>query len=145
VFSFGRDNYIRIYPECQTQTDEALSLCIKGIIGACGGVFATAMKETMEYRLEIYGLGSDEDCIKAFSSTSPFLPFHVGDLLDTPRPGDMPGQSTSSLERSARDRREIRSRNRSVRGIIHRVLIHTEGVVGAAGHRAHEASYFAWR
>jgi hypothetical protein len=38
----------------------------------------------MEYRLEIYALGarSEDDCIKVFTSTAPFAPLHVGDLLD---------------------------------------------------------------
>jgi hypothetical protein len=38
----------------------------------------------MEYRLEVYPSGGyvENDCIKVFSSTAPFPPVQVGDLLD---------------------------------------------------------------
>jgi hypothetical protein len=38
----------------------------------------------MQYRLEVYAPGSrnKDDCIKVFTSTAPFAPLHVGDLLD---------------------------------------------------------------
>jgi hypothetical protein len=41
-------------------------------------------RKNMEYQLEIYRPGScDEDaCIRVFTSAAPFLPIHVGDLLD---------------------------------------------------------------
>jgi hypothetical protein len=101
----------------------------------------------MEYRLEIYGLGgSDEDdCIKAFSSTAPFLPFHVGDLLDASTWGHTGSKylRVLSVQHAIVERSALGIDPSG--GIIHRVLIHTEGVVGGAGHRAHEASYFARR
>src|SRR5260370_41485619 len=43
-------------------------------------------RKKMEYQLEFYRPGScDEDaCIRVFTSAAPFLPIHVGDLLNTP-------------------------------------------------------------
>jgi hypothetical protein len=40
----------------------------------------------MEYQLEIYGPGSynEDDCIKLFTSSAPFLPLRAGDLLLSP-------------------------------------------------------------
>ena len=38
----------------------------------------------MEYRLEVYASGgrNQDNCIKVFTSTAPFAPLHIGDLLD---------------------------------------------------------------
>ena len=43
----------------------------------------------MEYRLEVYASGgrNQDDCIKVFTSTAPFTPLHIGDLLER-RVGD---------------------------------------------------------
>ena len=38
----------------------------------------------MQYRLEIYASSdrNENNCLKAFTSSSPFPPLHAGDLLD---------------------------------------------------------------
>lgn len=95
----------------------------------------------MEYRLEIYKFdGYDEDdCIKVFSSTSPFLPFHVGDLVDA-----------SSWGRAGSRFLRVLSVNHAIvekpsvgidpsGKIIHRALIRTEMVVDGARYRARAA------
>lgn len=43
------------------------------------------MEDTkLEYRLEIHGPGScdDQECLKIFIFTAPFLPLRIGDLLN---------------------------------------------------------------
>lgn len=87
----------------------------------------------MEYRLEIYGIQSrdEADCIKAFSSTAPFLPFHVGDLVDASTWGHMGCEllRVLSVEHSISEKPAL-GIDPSGR-IVHRVLIYTEGVAGS--------------
>ena len=101
----------------------------------------------MEYQLEIYGVaGRDEaDCIKSFSSTSPFLPFHVGDLIDSSTWGHMGCEllRVLSVEHSISEAPALGIDPSG--GIVHRVLIHTEGVAGTVRHRSPASSYSQWR
>jgi hypothetical protein len=82
----------------------------------------------MEYRLEIYGFAGDgeENCIKVFTSTAPFLPFHVGDLLDA----SPWGYTESKLLRVLNVEHSIAEKSAigidPSGGIVHRALIHTE-------------------
>lgn len=69
----------------------------------------------MEYRLEIHrpGICDDQECLKIFTSTAPFLPLRIGDLKRI----DMGSErfwleASPSLECRARDFREGSGRNR---------------------------------
>jgi hypothetical protein len=88
----------------------------------------------MEYRLEIYAPGGhhEDNCIRVFTSASPFPPLHVGDLLDA-----------SGWEHTGSRVLRVRSVEHAIAEkeslgidpsgrIIHRALIHTEGVPDAA-------------
>jgi hypothetical protein len=96
----------------------------------------------MEYRLEIYALGShhEDECIKVFTSTAPFPPLQVGNLLDAsswghtgPRCLRVLSVEHAIVEKSALG---IDPSGR----IIHRSLIHTEGILDRAMQEAPSAS-----
>jgi hypothetical protein len=83
----------------------------------------------MEYRLEIYAPGShhEDDCIKVFTSASPFPPLHVGDLLDASNWGHTGAKCLRvlSVEHAIVEKSPL-GIDPSGR-IIHRALIHTAG------------------
>ena len=85
----------------------------------------------MKYQLEIDY--SDGGSVKVFSSTSPFMPMRVGDLLDA----TMWGESNSSSKFRVLNV-EHRISEKPNLGIdpsgrmVHRVLIHTERVPDTA-------------
>jgi hypothetical protein len=97
----------------------------------------------MEYRLEIYGpSGHDEDdCIKMFTSTAPFQPLQVGDLLNASSWGRAGSRCLRvlSVEHAIVEKSAL-GIDPSGR-IIHRALIHTENVPDSARHEATVASY----
>jgi hypothetical protein len=96
----------------------------------------------MEYRLEFYTLGGhDEDnCIKVFTSAAPFPPLHVGDLLDTSG-WEHPGSRVLRVRSVEHAIMEKESLGIDPSGrIIHRALIHTEGVPDSARHEVPAAS-----
>jgi len=90
----------------------------------------------LEYRLEIHRPGScdHQECLKIFTSTAPFLPLRVGDLLNA-----------SAWDRDASGWKLLRVLNVEhvisekpsagidpSGGIIHRALIYTEKVADNA-------------
>jgi len=90
----------------------------------------------LEYRLEIHRPGScdDQECLKIFISTAPFLPLRIGDLLNA-----------SEWDRDASGWKLLRVLNVEhvisekssagidpSGGIIHRALIYTERVADNA-------------
>ena len=90
----------------------------------------------LQYRLEIHRPGScdDQECLKIFTSTAPFLPLRIGDLLNT-----------SAWDRDASGWKLLRVLNVEhvisekpsagidpSGGIIHRALIYTEKVADNA-------------
>ena len=90
----------------------------------------------LEYRLEIHRPGScdDQECLKIFTSTAPFLPLRIGDLLNA-----------SEWDRDASGWKLLRVLNVEhvisekpsagidpSGGIIHRALIYTEKVADNA-------------
>ncbi len=95
------------------------------------------MEDTkLEYRLEIHrpGICDDQECLKIFTSTAPFLPLRIGDLLNA-----------STWGRNASGWKLLRVSNvehviseKVVAGIdpsgtiIHRALIYTESVTDNA-------------
>jgi len=93
----------------------------------------------MEYQLEIYRPGTcDSDgCIKVFTSTAPFLPLRVGDLLNPSTWGKdgygLKLMRVLSVEHliSEKSGAGIDPSGR----IIHRALIYTERVTDTAGTR----------
>jgi hypothetical protein len=92
----------------------------------------------MEYQLEIYRLGTSDsdDCIKTFTSSAPFLPLRVGDLLNAAS-WDKNG-SGMKLLRVLNVEHLISEKSRGIDpsgGIIHRALIYTEMVPDNAGTR----------
>jgi hypothetical protein len=96
----------------------------------------------MEYRLEIYALGGhDEDnCIKVFTAAAPFPPLHVGDLLDASG-----WEHTGSRVLRVRSVEHVIMEKESLGidpsgRIIHRALIHTEGVPDSARYEVPAAS-----
>jgi hypothetical protein len=97
----------------------------------------------MEYRLEIYGPSGYEkdDCIKVFSSTTPFLPFHVGDLLDASSWGHMGSHSLRVLSVNHAIVEKPALGIDPSGNIIHRALIRTEGVLDKPRHKAPAALY----
>ena len=96
----------------------------------------------MEYRLEIYPFGNrDADgCIKVFTSTAPFPPFHVGDLLDASNWGHTGFKCLRvvSVEHSILEKPPL-GIDPSGR-IINRTLIHAKPVVASARYQASAAS-----
>jgi hypothetical protein len=91
----------------------------------------------MEYRLEIYPSGGhDEDCIKVFTSTAPFAPLHVGDLLDasTWEHTGFKCLRVLSVEHAIVEKPPL-GIDPSGR-IINRTLIHAEGVLDSARYEA---------
>ena len=112
-----------------------------GLSGGHSTLAQAAEKKTgMEYQLEIYGLrGRDEaNCMKTFSSTAPFLPFHVGDLLDASNWAHKGYQvlRVLSVEHSISEKSGIDPSG----GIVRRVLINTEGVLGSVRDQSPAAS-----
>jgi hypothetical protein len=100
----------------------------------------------MIYQLEIYGLGSynEDDCIKVFTSTAPFLPVRAGDLLNA----STWGLTGSKLLRVLNVEHVISEK--SVGGIdpsgriIHRALVYTERVVDSAETRRESRAASYW-
>jgi hypothetical protein len=96
----------------------------------------------MEYRLEIYGLGShgEDECIKVFTSTAPFQPLHVGDLLDASnwRQTGFKCLRVVDVEHAIVEKPPL-GIDPSGR-IINRTLIHAEGVSDSARYGASAAS-----
>ena len=92
----------------------------------------------MEYRLEIYALGShnEDDCIKMFTSSAPFAPLHIGDLLDASSWGYMGGKLRRilSVEHAIVEKPALGINPSGT--IINRTLIHTEGVPDSARHES---------
>ncbi len=93
----------------------------------------------MEYQVKIYHPGStgDDACMKLFTSTAPFLPIRVGDLLNH-----------SSWGEAASPGRLLRVRNiehviseKSMGGIdpsgtiLHKILVYTERIADTADTR----------
>jgi hypothetical protein len=97
----------------------------------------------MEYRLEIYPLGghNEDDCIKVFTSTAPFPPLQVGDLLDASSWGHAGYKCLRVLivEHAIVEKPSL-GIDPSGR-IISRALIHTEGVPTSARYEAPSASH----
>jgi hypothetical protein len=89
----------------------------------------------MEYQLEIDCF--DDAPVKVFSSTSPFMPVRVGDLLDATTWGKPDSDwkfRVLSVEHNISEKPKL-GIDPSGR-IIHRVLIHTERVPNPAQMRA---------
>jgi hypothetical protein len=82
----------------------------------------------MEYRLELYGSNYGDDRIKVFTSTAPFPPLQVGDVVD----------ASTWLHTESKCLRVLSVEHAIVEKpplgidpsgrIINRTLIHTEGV-----------------
>jgi len=88
----------------------------------------------MEYRLEIYALGGHDEnnCIKVFTSTAPFPPLHVADLLDA-SDWEHPGPKVLEVRSVEHKITEKKSLGIDPSGrIIHRALIRTNGVPDTA-------------
>jgi hypothetical protein len=93
----------------------------------------------MEYQVKIYrpGNADDDACLKLFTSTAPFLPIRVGDLLNP-----------STWGEAASSGRLLRVRNiehliseKSAGGIdpsgtiLHKILVYTERIADTAESR----------
>jgi hypothetical protein len=92
----------------------------------------------MEYRLEIYALGShdEDDCIKEFTAAAPFAPLQAGDLLDASSWGHTGPRflRVLSVEHAIVEKSAL-GIDPSGR-IINRTLVHTEGVLDISRHEA---------
>ena len=91
----------------------------------------------MQYQLEIYRSGAfaDRGCIKAFTSTAPFMPFRVGDLLDATAWGEeAPSEAPflRVLNVAHRISEKAHSGIDPSGRIVHRVLIYTERAAESA-------------
>jgi hypothetical protein len=90
----------------------------------------------VEYQLEIYRSGHFEDrgCSKVFTSTAPFMPVRVGDLLNATNWGE--NASGSKLLRVLNVEHCISEKAYGgidpSGSIVHRVLIYTEATSGPA-------------
>ncbi len=86
----------------------------------------------MEYRLEIHRPGScdDQECLKIFISTAPFLPLRIGDLLNA---SAWDGQACNWKLLRVLNVEHVISEKPSAGidpsgAIVHRALIYTERV-----------------
>lgn len=97
----------------------------------------------MEYRLEVHVPGGldEDDRIKVFTSTAPFPPFHVGDLLDAST-WEHTGSKclrVLSVEHAIVEKSPL-GIDPSGR-MINRTLIHAEGVLDNVRYQAPADSY----
>ena len=81
----------------------------------------------MVYRIEIYrpGKGDVEDCVKAYTSATPFLPVQTGEFIDVEESED----GECKLLRVAKIEHVISQQSLGIDpsgGTTHRVLIFTE-------------------
>jgi hypothetical protein len=85
----------------------------------------------MEYRLEIYSSGGhhEDNCIKVFTSTAPFPPLQVGDLLDTSTWGHIGHKClrVTSVEHSIVEKARLGIDPSGI--IINRTLVQTRGAL----------------
>jgi hypothetical protein len=98
-------------------------------------LLVTVEERQMEYQLEIDC--PDSGSLKVFSSTAPFMPVRVGDLLDATIWGEPASGSklrVLNVEHSISEKPKL-GIDPSGR-IVHRVLIHTERVPNTAQMRA---------
>jgi hypothetical protein len=97
----------------------------------------------MEYRLEIYQANGrdDQECLKIFTATAPFLPVRIGDLLNA-SPWDSDGSGWKLLRVLGVEHVISEKSGLGINPsgtIIHRALIYTEGVADKAETRPQAA------
>ena len=96
----------------------------------------------MQYRLAIYASGGhgEDNCIKAFTSSAPFPPLHVGDLLDASTWGYMGFKCLRvlSVEHAIVEKAPL-GIDPSGR-MINQTLVHAEGVLDSARYQLPAAS-----